>query len=246
MPPDPALSQLQREVRFLKAYTAGSTLLFLVFALGAFSYAHKQRFSEIDVERINVVEPDGRLAVVIANEARLPGNIMNGREYSDREGTHGLLFYNSEGDEAGGLTFSSERTPDGIRASGHLSLDRFESDQVVTLNYSEGPGNWSAGLHVSHLPPHILVEWGAAQDSIKQLPEAERPAAMRALRRRFFTAGKWEVKRVFVGEEGRTAQVRINDTSGRPRIRMVVDSLNVARLEFLNAEGEVISQFPER
>ncbi|HEX8693087.1 MAG TPA: hypothetical protein VF746_11745 [Longimicrobium sp.] len=238
-------TRLEREVRFLKLYAAGSTLLFLLLFLGAFQGARqRQRFTEIDVERINVVEADGRPVVVIANQARLPGNVMNGREYSDREGIGGLIFYNGEGDEAGGLVFRSERGDTSVTAFGQLSLDRFESDQVVTLNYTEQPGYWGAGLHVSHLPRHLLIEWSLAQDSINRLPEAERPAAMRALRRRFFTAGKWEIKRVFVGEEGRTAEVRVHDTAGRPRIRMVVDSLDVARLEFIDADGKVVSRLP--
>jgi hypothetical protein len=244
MPDQTALAGLKHDVRILKAYAFGSTLLLPILLLAAFSNARRDRFTEIDVERINVIQPDGRLAVVIANEARLPGNIMNGREYSDRNAIHGLLFYNSEGDEAGGLVFSSERKNTGPAAFGQLSLDRFESDQVATLRYLEGAEGWSAGLQVSHLPRGILVEWSVAQDSINQLPEAERPRAVQALRRRFFQQGKWEVPRLFAGEEGRTAVVRLNDLSGRPRIRMVVDSLDVARLEFLDAQGHILRRIP--
>jgi hypothetical protein len=244
MQDQPALERLERDVRVFKLYAFGSTLVMLIIILAAFNHAERERFTEIDVERVNVIDPGGRLAVVIANQARLPGAIMNGREFSDRKGTHGLLFYNSEGDEAGGLTFGSERKDTGVVAFGHLSFDRFESDQVVTLSYLEGLHGWSAGLRVLHRPRGAMVEWAIAEDSINQLPEADRTRALRELRRRFFLEGKGEVPRVFAGEEGRAAVVRLNDASGRPRIRMVVDSLDVARLEFLDAQGQVIRRLP--
>jgi hypothetical protein len=202
--------------------------LLLILGIGlfsAFSYAEKQRFTEIDVERINVIEADGRLAVVIANQARLPGNIIDGREFSSRTGISGLLFYNSEGDEAGGLVQSSSRNEDGTfkNAFGQLSLDRFESDQVVAMRYFEDGNFRSAGVQISDYPRHILVEC-----------------------QRFFREGKVEVQRVFVGQQNETATLDLRDTKGRSRIRISVDSLDVARLEFLDEEGAVVYRLPER
>lgn len=242
---DSTLARLEREVRFLRRYAAASMLGFLLLGAAAFQSAQRQRFDEIDVGRINVVEPDGRLALVIANQERLPGVWMDGREHGGREGTNGIIFFNAEGDESGGLTHWSERTPNGVRAGGHLSFDRFESDQVVALNYVEHPGYYGAGLTVSHFPVGSSKEWFAATDSISRLPQDQRDAAMRALRRRFFAEGKWETKRMFVGEEGRTALLRLNDTRGRPRIQLLVDSLDVPRLEFLDTLGTVVHTLPE-
>src|SRR5688572_7965340 len=70
----------------------------------------KQRFTEIDVERLNIVEPDGRLSLVLANKPRLPDVIVGGVEHdTGRKGTRGpgMLFFNHKGDECGGLTYSS-------------------------------------------------------------------------------------------------------------------------------------------
>lgn len=226
MHPDPTLARLEREVRFLRRCAAASLGLLLLGG-AAFQSAQRQRFDEIDVERVNVVEPDGRLAMVIASQARLPGVWMDGKEHGDRQGYNGIIFFNGEGDESGGLTHWSERTPDGVRAGGHLSMDRFESDQVVALNYMERPGEYGAGLTVSHFPLASNEEWFAAIDSIGRLPQDQRDAAMRALRRRFIAEGKWETKRMFVGEEGRTSLLRLNDTRGRPRIQLMVDSQSI-------------------
>jgi hypothetical protein len=51
-----------------------TTLLIVaaLFAVRGVAQSQRQRFTEIDVERINVVEPDGRIALAIANTQRYP------------------------------------------------------------------------------------------------------------------------------------------------------------------------------
>ena len=49
--------KLQKEVRFLKIYAVVTTLFCAIFLLSAFvMQGKKQKFEEIDVERINIVE----------------------------------------------------------------------------------------------------------------------------------------------------------------------------------------------
>ena len=57
-------TKLEKEVRFLKAYAVIATLVGAVSVLTAFTLqSGKQKFEEIDVERINVVEKDGKLKI---------------------------------------------------------------------------------------------------------------------------------------------------------------------------------------
>ena len=60
-------TKLERDVRFLKAYAAASTIAFGVVLLTAFQPT-KSRFTEIDVERLNLVEKSGKLDLVLAKE----------------------------------------------------------------------------------------------------------------------------------------------------------------------------------
>jgi hypothetical protein len=232
------VSKLERHIRQLRI--AVVVLLVAAFA----GPAQQGRFTVLDVERLNVRAPNGNYVVVMANAERLPGNVIGGKEHQSGRRGGGLLFYNAQGDEAGGLIFDSERKDTAVTAFGQLSLDRFQSDQVVALRYVEDPEGWTAGLQVSHFLRDVLLEWHAARDSILALPAARQDSAMQALRRRFFRAGKWEIPRVFVGERGKTALLRMNDMRGRARIRMIVDSLDVARLEFLNDSGRVVHSVP--
>ena len=101
------------------------------------------RFAVIDVERINVVEADGRLALVIANSRRLPGPILNGEELDKslslgRAEAAGMLFVDPAGTEVGGLVYSAVTAPDnGYTAGSSLTFDQHQQDQVVGISYSD-------------------------------------------------------------------------------------------------------------
>jgi hypothetical protein len=56
-----------------------STVLADVMLTGA-SAQRNQSFDEIQVRRINIVEPNGTLRMVISNQNRLPGVIIKGKE----------------------------------------------------------------------------------------------------------------------------------------------------------------------
>ena len=58
-------NEIRRELRLLKIYATVITALLGTVSLAAFRQSsQKQRFTEIDVERINVVEPDGKLRML--------------------------------------------------------------------------------------------------------------------------------------------------------------------------------------
>ena len=88
--------------------------ILIVGGLAAFKQAGqqtaKQKFTEIDVERINIVEPDGKLRLVISNRPRSIGPIYKGKPFGYAGGTRpGMIFFNDEGTENGGLTFTGSR-----------------------------------------------------------------------------------------------------------------------------------------
>jgi hypothetical protein len=239
------ISQLRRQIGRLRiAVTLCGCGLIALLVTAFVAPLQQGRFQTLDVERLNVRTAGGKYVVVIANPDRMPGNVIGGKEHPSGRRGGGLLFYNAQGDEAGGLIFDSERADSAFSAFGQLSLDRFQSDQVVTLRYLEDQQGWNAGLQVSHFVRDAVLDWHLARDSILQLPAAQQDSALQSLRRRFMRAGKWEIPRVFVGERGKTALLRMNDMRGRARIRMVVDSLDVARLEFLNDSGRVVHSVP--
>src|SRR5437868_1268360 len=130
------VDELRTEVRRLRRVNALSIGI-IVLALGAgFVRTAQPRtatFDEIDVGRINVREPNGTLRLTISNKARLPEVVIGGKTYPLRGGTGagsaGLIFFNDEGNENGGLVFQGARTgsgPSDYHASAHLTFDQFD------------------------------------------------------------------------------------------------------------------------
>src|SRR5579862_9390502 len=133
------MSKLFANQKFLAIYSGVLTLLFVATVLSGFAQTAAQKkvsFDEIDVHRINVVEPDGTLRLVISNKASFPGIIINGKEHPHpNRTTGGMLFFNDEGTENGGMIWGGAKDKDGkISNYGHLSFDEYLQDQVFTID----------------------------------------------------------------------------------------------------------------
>ena len=236
------MSKLEKEVRFLKLYAVITTLLFAVLTFAAFQQTSpKNRFAQIDVERINIVEKDGKLKMVISNGERQHPGIVDGKTLA-RKRPPGILFFNDKGDECGGLAFSGDQKDGKASASGLLAFDRFRQDQTVGLQYGETNGQYYAGLRVWDRPDTSL---GLVIDKLAAIEKmsdgAEKTAAMKELRE---TAGGAE--RVMVGRDReQAAVVRLSDLNGKPRIKLSVSAAGSPRLEFMDESGKVFYSLPQ-
>ena len=242
--------RIRRDLRLLKAYAFISTLAFGTLLIAAFrQQEQKQRFGEIDVERINIVEPDGKLRMVISNRPRSIGPIYKGKPFGYAGGTRpGIIFFNDEGTENGGLTMTGRQNPDGTYSSSlHMSFDQFNQDQVVVLNYSDNNGDKRMGLAFSERANVDILDMINQRDSINRLPAG--PARDEALRR--WAAPRNGVplaaERAYIGRNrAKAAVVNLSDFMGRPRLRLMVDSAGAGSLEFLDEQGRVTARVPER
>lgn len=239
--------KLRRELLTLRI-VGGCAVVALAVLL--FSGAQQRaRFDVLDVERLNVLNADGQPALVLAGQGRLPGPTLGGHEYPQRlsggrTAAAGMIFFNERGDEVGGLTFHGDSVDDGFSAGGHLAFDQFQQDQVVAMTYSGSDRTRSAGVSVwdrsTEIPIVEVVELldarlrasGAALDSLNR--------AIQALVDRGLGA-----QRIFLGSRDRTASLEIRATDGSARIRLYVDSLDAARLEFLDSAGSIVAAWPE-
>jgi len=226
------------ELRFLKVYAVVSLgLVGLLFFIAARGQTQKARFEEIDVERINIVEKDGRLRLTISNNERSPGPVIGGLYMKSREGKRGagLIFFNDKGDECGGMTWGSSEQKGAIQADAGLMFDQYNQDQTVGITYSQMNEERSAGLRVWERSLTPLAGFARRVNDIELMKEGpERTEAMKKLREAAAAQGLGGAQRVFVGRtEKNEAVISLADAKGKPRIVMSVDAADAAKLQFL-------------
>jgi len=234
---------LERDVRFLKRYSIGMTAVVLVLGVGAFVRPpHAEKFTEIDVERINVREPDGKYRLVISNRPRSIGPIYKMQPFGyEGGGRPGLIWFNDEGTENGGMTFTGSRGADGkYRASTHMSFDQYNQDQVLNLDYADENGQRVTGFTINDRANVDIFDMVKEQKEIMQIADT---AARRAALQKWAAPRNGvplNVRRAFFGKDpAKNASVVLSDANGKPRLRILVDSLGGARIEFLDEAGKV-------
>jgi hypothetical protein len=232
---------IRRQLRFLHAYAITTSLILVVLAAAAFRQPAKpQNLGEITVERINVVDANGTLRLVISNRDRMHPGVIGGKVVQRQRPYAGFILFNDQGDEAGGLTLAG-REQEGTRsASAGIMFDQLGQDQTIGFDYSESGGRRSAGFKVwdrPDAPLSDLVDQLNAANAIQN--QAERDAAVARVRA---NAPK-PAQRVFVGKnQDRVASVLLSDGLGRNRLALKVDADGNAGIEFLDADGKVLQR----
>lgn len=204
-------------------------------------------FDEISVKRINIVEPDGKYRLVLANSERFPGLYMEGKEYKhhSRDGG-GMLFFNDEGDEVGGLTFGSKTVGDNRRANGSLMFDQYKQDQTVGIQYSEANGKRTAGLRVWDRPEWSIKPLMEMSARAAAAPDAAEKNRIREEMRAYAMAnGGAGAERLFAGKTSEEAIVRLADKDGNARLLLKVDADGAPSIEFLDAAGKVVKHITQ-
>ena len=230
---------LRRWLTF-RTYVVVSTSVVGVLALAAFTRAGaRPHFQEIDVERINIVEPNGKLRMTISDAERSPGWVFHGKPYPGRPKGAGMIFFNDEGEEDGGIGFGGRKVNGKVTADGGIAFDRYEQDEAVTLRYSESNGKRQQGLSVTDRADVPITTMLAKRDSLRAMPAG--PARDSALLAFVENGGHpLAARRLFAGRESdQSAIVSLSDPQGRPRLRLVVDSTGAASIQFVDTAGHV-------
>ena len=233
--------------RFLAVYSGVLTAVFCVTVFSGFARTEPKlaSFDEIDVHRINVREPDGTLRMVISNMASFPGAIIKGKEYPHPRHTAGVLFFDNEGTEDGGLIFGGQKGPRDKYPKSylHLSFDQYMQDQVLALDAGQEHGKKYSTISINDVGDYPITEALAAEPRILKLPKEQQKAAWAEFRK----THPGDENRIELGRLGdKSAVFAMKDTSGRVRILMKVAPDGTPSLEFLDAHGKVVSELPEK
>ena len=232
--------------RFLAAYSGVLTLLFVVAVLTGFAKVDaRQTFDEITVHRINVVEPDGTIRLVLTNTASSPGIYIKNKEVPHPRGRKGagLLFFDEEGTEDGGLSYGIEKDKTGrvTGSNGHLSFDQYMQDQIFTIDAGRDGDKKYSLLRMDDRGDYPITEALEALNRISKLPETQREPELK----KFLQTHPGDHPRIILGRMPDGASVlQLKDTEGRDRILLRVAPDGTPKLQFLDSAGKVIAEFP--
>jgi len=205
-------------------------VLLVLVATGFRADPGEARFRELTVERINVVDSAGNVRVILAGG------------FPPRRGhLAGLIFNHASGSEAGGLVYGGARDADGrIDAGAILTFDKFGDDQIVALRYSERDGRRSQGLTFQDRPDSLGPELLSYYRRIDPMPPGPARDSLVQEMLRTVPADQLASRRMFLGRNtAKSSVIDLADPRGAVRLRMVVDSLGDARIEFLDGDGTV-------
>ena len=233
-------SRLRRELRIHRALSGLCCLATVSFIAMGLQASPQRNMGEITVERINVVEKDGRTRLVIAGSDRQADTVINGHVLgAGRKRPAGMIFFNDEGDEDGGLIYSGEKG----NASASLTFDQYKQDQTLQLVYSESGGRRATGFKIMDRATMPMDEFFDKYNAAQQLPAGtERTAALAAI-----GATDNGASRVFVGKDlDGSSTITLGDQHGKPRLRMTVEANGAPSIQFLDDAGRVTTQLPSR
>jgi hypothetical protein len=168
-------------------------------------------FDTLTVQRINIVDANGKTRLVIANSARFPdveirGKVMK-RSIHDEAG---LVFYDVNGHETGGLVLTKLRDEDVANMTFDYTYQQTDGVRVIKQESPDG-AHWHGGFEVFDRNPYE--------------PENESSQG---------------VQRIALLDEDHNAQLLISDVQGHPRIRIGVDTNGTPAIVMLNPDGKEI------
>lgn len=230
----------------LKLYSITLTLILGYFILSGYtSIDLTEKFKEITVERINVVEPDGTLKMVISNSKRQHPGMFDGEMLAKRERPPGIIFFNEEQDEVGGLVYGGNKK-DGAGMA--LSLDQYKNDQVVQVQYQRASdGKQQYGLNIwDRSEAFTLPRLIATMDSLKEKGISNRQVLMDTLKS-INNGNPISAQRLFAGKNyDEQVGLFIKDEFGNPRIKIYIDESNEPKFQVLDQNGNVIKELAEK
>lgn len=226
--------------RFLTVYSAIVTVAFAVTVFTGFSrQSASLHIKELTVERINVVEPDGTPRMIISDQHDFPGLIIKGHDFPRNRRTAGLLFFDNEGSENGGLIFGGSKGEDGKPISyGHLSFDKYLQTQTLVIEAQQHDGSYSKGLSILDQPDYPTTDEFPLRAEIDANPR-KRAELIKA----FCAVHPCAKERLDLGESpDKAVYLVLKDRQGRKRLVLAVQPDGTPVLRFFDAQGKIIHQ----
>jgi hypothetical protein len=236
------MENLEKRIRSLKIYAGFLTVVVLILiGINLIQFIHRGTFKEITAERINIVEKDGTLRMAVSNKESQDPGAYSGKKIAKRDRPAGMIFFNDEGDECGGLVYDGNKKS----ASMAYSIDQYKGDQIMQLQYSQ-EGEYGKDLLRSYglkmwdrndrFPTSRLLDY---MDSLQKLNDSN---AYKAGIEKITVSGILGRERLFVGKDAEgEIGFFLRDTNGKPRLKIYINKENQPVIETLDEKGNIVA-----
>lgn len=236
---------IEKEIKVLRGAVMACLALSAVIVTTGMKANQDVRFDTLTVERINIVEADGTVRMLLTNTARFPtteqvnGTVLN----EDRKKRAGMLFFNEEGIEAGGFIYDGSKNEHGHSAGMSLTFDKYDGDQVMQLltwdEMRNGKRVISSGLAFNDRPEHETQE--GVRQIMRELNQIDDPDLWREKAMSYQEQGLiGGAQRILLGKTRDSNNgLFLYASDGSPRAMFYVDEHDEVQLQFINSQGDI-------
>ena len=236
----PEYRSLRLQVRLLSLYALLLTALGIWLAL-----RESVHVKSLTAETVDIVEPDGTIKLALFNKEHLPPAVVNGVKLPrSGGGESGLMFYNEEGTECGGLTYSGKAAQTGMS----LTFDKYNQDQELQLDREQdtldGQPVSSNLVNIFDRPTESIDKTFLRLDSIqKHVPDrnAQHQAIQALVDAGVFGRNRLQLGRKYSKEVG----LFLHDDQRRPRMDVFLDKDNQPHIRCYDEQGKLTAEWPK-
>lgn len=223
-------------------YAFVSTLFIAFLTLSSFTKKDKiEKLDELTAKKITIIGEDGSPRMVLSNETRQTSGRMDGKPAPERKRPAGIIFFNNEGDECGGIIFQAKKKNGKLISGMSFTMDQYKDDQVVQIlnseQYADGKSNIQRGLIINQYPSGTsMVERNKKIEEIQKIKDKkERTEKLREVWQKEGAKG-----RLFLGKtDANSSGLFLRDPEGKPKLRIYVDENGDPKIETIDDKGMV-------
>ena len=226
----------------VKIYIILNTFV-LIFLIQKVYFSDQTTLEELTVKKINIVGEDKSLRIVLSNETRQHPGIIDGKELSSRKRPAGIIFFNNEGDESGGIISAVYKDNGNINSGMSFTMDQYKNDQVIQILNNEilkkGKKIIQRGFQVNEFP-----EGAKYSSMLKELKKVKKikdenlkQDRLSELMRRQGAKKRIYLGRTFKDESG----LFLYDKDGKLRLKIYLDRKGIPSIEYSKNGKKIIN-----
>ncbi len=204
----------------------------------------------------NIMEPDGRKRLIIANSNLLPGPVIEGEEFpsslrAGKDNAAGFIFINDDGNEMGGLVWGGKKINDKYIQQFYFSIDPYLQNEIVSFSVSDYNGERDIFLRFIDRPhdpegfKKLIMNYG----KYVELKDKDEESALNIKKeideyvKRYVDNKTWESQRMVISKKSDGySGIKLYDKTGNLKLELAVSENGTPNVRFYDEKGEIVKE----